>query len=398
MTSGRQDTTMPLANIRVVALEHAVAAPFATRQLAELGAEVIKIERLDGGDFARRYDQSVNGLSSFFVWLNRGKKSVRLNIKHPKGRHLLSRLLAEADVFVSNMTPDALVRLGLAPHQTRDTFPTLINVQISGFRPGSDWSQRKAYDLIVQGESGLMSLTGTPDRLARVGISVADIATGMYALTGILVSLLARRDTGATGNVSVNVFDSLLEWLSAPIYYTWYGGQPPARTGALHATIAPYGPYPTLDSEVILAVQNEREWISFCEVVLANPALANDPLYSSNSARVANRKALNTLVQSCTETMSSSDLMLLLDRAGIAYGTVNHLNDLVEHPLIDEAKLANTTTEVGSIQTLKPPVQFSWFQPWLGPVPGLGDDTANVLGRLGYSAEELHVLREEGVI
>ena len=272
-----------------MSIEQAVSAPFATRQLADLGARVIKIERPDGGDFARGYDQTVGGLSSYFVWLNRSKESLTLDLKQPAAQTVLARLLERADVFVQNLAPGAADRLGAATADLRARHPRLITCAVSGYGSAGPYVQKKAYDMLIQAEAGLLSITGTPEAPSRVGISVADIAAGMYAYSGILTALLARATTGAGAALEVSLFDALAEWMGAPAYYTGYGGSEPARSGASHATIAPYELFVSADEvEIYLAIQNAREWSRFCEQVLARPEVAEDPRFATNSdARAA---------------------------------------------------------------------------------------------------------------
>src|SRR5690606_19635288 len=288
---------LPLQGITVVALEQAVAAPFATRQLADLGARVIKIERPGSGDFARGYDAAVRGLSAYFVWLNRGKESLTLNLKHPEGVRILDALLAEADVFVHNLVPGAVERLGFGAETVRSRYPRLITCAVSGYGSSGPYRDKKAYDLLIQCETGLVSVTGTPEAPSRAGISVADIAGGMYAYSGILAALYQRERTGEGAALEVSLFDALGEWMSHPMYTTAYTGQQPVRSAASHPTIAPYGPYQAGDGALVhLSIQNEREWVRFCEVVLEQPEVATDPRFATNPDRVANRKALAEVI------------------------------------------------------------------------------------------------------
>lgn len=388
----------PLTGVRVIAIEQAVAAPLATRQLADLGAEVIKVERPVSGDVARSYDETVNGLSSYFVWLNRTKKSIQLDLKRSEGQKVLERLLESADVLVSNLGPGALQRLGFGPEETRVRFPRLINCLITGFDIEGPWHDRKSYDLIAQGEAGLISITGDEDHPAKAGISIADIATGMYAFSGILTALLHREKTNAVTNLVVSVFDSLMEWMGAPMYYTWYGGAPPERTGTAHATIAPYGPYQAADGSVILAVHNQREWDSFCRMVLEDDSLIDDERYSKNSARVKNRETLDKIINDRTGQLSSADLVSLLKDAGIAYGHLNTIDQLETHPLIVGAKTVKIESEVGPLNALVPPTRFSEFQSQLAAVPALGENTREVLHGIGLTNEEIARLEATGVI
>ena len=310
-------TSLPLSGITVVSLEQAVAAPFATRQLADLGARVIKVERPGVGDFARAYDETVGGESSYFVWLNRSKESVTCDVKSPDGRALLERLLGTADVFVQNLAPGATERLGLDAGSLAERFPDLIVCDVSGYGSDGPWSGQKAYDLLVQCEAGLVSLTGTPEHPAKVGISVADIAAGMYAFSGILTALYARATAGAARRVEVSLFESLAEWMGAPAQYTAGSGAQPARVGMEHATIAPYGPFTTGDgATVLIAIQNEREWASFCAIVLEDPAVAVDPRFVRGSGRVANRVPLNKLISRCFAALEQRPAVRRLHVAG----------------------------------------------------------------------------------
>jgi itaconate CoA-transferase len=325
----------PLDGITVVSLEQAVAAPFATRQLADLGARVVKIERPGGGDFARRYDGSVHGQSSYFVWLNRSKESLTLDVKAPAGRAVLADLLAGADVFVQNVAPGAAARLGLSHSALAPPHPRLVVCDISGYGNDGPWAGRKAYDLLVQAETGVVSLTGSPGEMAKVGISIADIAAGMYAYSGILAALYTRETTGVAPPVTVSLFEALGEWMGAPAYYTAYGGRQPERAGAEHATIAPYGPYRTAGGQpVMLGIQNEREWTAFCTAVLGDAALVTDGRFATNPARVEHRAELNALVAARLAGLAAEEAVALLDAAGIANARVNTVADFLDHPVL----------------------------------------------------------------
>jgi crotonobetainyl-CoA:carnitine CoA-transferase CaiB-like acyl-CoA transferase len=390
----------PLDGVTVVSLEQAVAAPFATRQLADLGARVIKIERPDGGDFARRYDQAVRGQSAYFVWLNRSKESLTLDVKAPDGRAVLADLLAGADVFVQNVAPGAARRLGLSAADLADRHPRLIVCDISGYGNDGPWAGRKAYDLLVQCETGVVSLTGTPGSPARVGISIADIAAGMYAYSGILTALYARASTGVAPPVQVCLLEALGEWMGQPAYYTDYGGSQPERTGAEHATIAPYGPYPTAGGQqVVLGIQNEREWLAFCAQVLADPAVATDPRFATNTARVANRGALNALIAGRLAGLDAGQAVALLDAAGIANARLNSVADFLAHPsLAGRDRWRTVPTPGGPVRALLPPATLGGFEPRMGPVPAVGEHTGAILAELGRPAAEIARLRAAGVI
>lgn len=390
----------PLAGVTVVALEQAVAAPFATRQLAELGARVIKIERPGTGDFARGYDESVHGLSSYFVWLNRSKESLTLDVKHPDGRAILDRLLASADVFVQNLTPDAIARLGLTAEALRPRHPTLITCTISGYGDSGPWAARKAYDLLVQCETGLVSITGAPDEAAKAGISVADIAAGMYAYSGILTALYQRAVSGVTQSIDVSLFEALAEWMGAPLYYTEYGGTPLARTGVRHATIAPYGPYVVGDgATVLVAIQNDREWAAFCGSVLDRPELAVDERFARNSARVRHRAELDAIIVARFAVLDTPALLDRLDGARIANARINAVGDLVEHPVLTGRERWRTVdTPGGPVRALLPPATLHHGEPRIGPVPALGAHTESILRELGHSDTDIDRLRAGAVV
>ncbi|MBO1334314.1 CaiB/BaiF CoA-transferase family protein [Streptomyces sp. VRA16 Mangrove soil] len=391
---------LPLEGVTVVSLEQAVAAPFATRQLADLGARVIKVERPGGGDFARRYDETVHGQSSHFVWLNRSKDSVTLDVKTPGGREVLERLLAEADVFVQNLAPGAAARLGLSARELEQRHPSLIVCDISGYGADGPWADRKAYDLLVQCETGVVSVTGAPDAPAKVGIAVADIAAGMYAFSGILTALYERRATGVARAVSVSLFEALAEWMGYPAYYTQYSGSQPPRVGAAHATIAPYGPYDAADGRtVLLAIQNEREWASFCAVFLDDAALAADPRFHRNSARVARRGELDAIVTARFAELTADAATALLDRAKVANARLNTVADLVAHPVLSgRDRWRDVATPGGPVRALVPPASLRGVEPRMDAVPGAGEHTEAVLAELGYDAAARAALRKDGAV
>ncbi|MFD0022312.1 CaiB/BaiF CoA transferase family protein [Streptomyces sp. NPDC058382] len=393
---------LPLAGITVVSLEQAVAAPFATRQLADLGARVIKVERPGGGDFARRYDTTVHGQASYFVWLNRSKESLTLDLKAPEGREILDELIAGADVFVQNLAPGAADRMGLGAAALQARHPSLITCTVSGYGTSGSWSSRKAYDLLIQCQTGLLSITGSPDEPARSGISVADIAGGMYAYSGILSALFARATTGRARTVEVSLFDALAEWMSQPAYYTRYGGTQPPRIGAQHATIAPYGPFTAADGkDVMLSIQNEREWAALCATVLGRPGLVDDPRFATGPDRVGHREELNAIVAARFAGLTAADAMDLLDRAGIANAGVNSVEEFIGHPALSERDRWREISVPGThvpVQALLPPVDLGGVGPRMGPVPAAGMHTAQILAGLGRSRSDIERLRTLGVV
>lgn len=390
----------PLAGMTVVALEQAVAAPFATRQLADLGARVIKIERPETGDFARHYDDTVRGMASHFVWLNRSKESMTLNLKSPEAIPVLRGLLAKADVFVQNLLPGATDRLGIGTEVLRQTYPSLICCNISGFGDNGPYSRNKAYDLLVQAESGLLTVTGTPDSPAKVGISVADIAAGMYAYSGILTALLARHQTGTGTVVEISMLEALGEWMGYPLYFSHYGGSAPARSGAHHAAIAPYGPYATGDgTEVYLGIQNDREWVRFCEEVLDRPQWVHDPRFSSNSSRVAHRDSLDREILAIFGHLPKQELLERLDRAQIAHADLNTMEQFWHHPQLAQRNRWRTVqSPVGPLEALLPPATLVRAEPRMDPIPDIGQHTEMILKELGYSEQEISDLHRASVI
>ena len=390
----------PLDGVTVVSVEQAVAAPFATRQLADLGARVIKIERPDGGDFARGYDATVNGLSSYFVWLNRSKESLTLDLKRPEGVGILARLLERADVFVQNLAPGAADRLGTSPSELRERHPRLIVCNVSGYGASGPYAKKKAYDLLVQSEVGLVSLTGSEDAAAKVGISVADIAAGMYAYSGILTALLARAATGGGTSIDVSLFDALGEWMGQPAYYAAYSGAPPPRSGANHASIAPYGPFGAGNGgSVYLGIQNPREWTRFCGEVLRRPELAADERFATNPARVAHRAALHEAIETVFGALTVDEVIARLEAAGIAWARMNTVSGFLEHP---QHAARDSWREIGSpagpIRAMIPPVRMDGVEPVMGDVPSLGQHTDTILEELGIARETIAAWRDEGAI
>ena len=378
----------PLEGLTVVSIEQAVAAPFATRQLADLGARVIKVERPGLGDFARDYDETVMGMSSHFVWLNRSKESIALDLKTDAGRRAMLALVARADVFVQNLAPGAAERLGLGAADLRAMHPGLIHVSISGYGLGGPYTKKKAYDLLVQCEAGLVSITGSPDEPAKVGISVADIAAGMYAYTGVLTALLRKGRTGEGATVEISMLESLGEWMGFPMYYAWYGGQSPERSGASHAAIAPYGPFPCAGGEqVFLGVQNEREWAIFADKVLDTPELTTDERFVNNSLRVAHREDLNAEIAKTFNTISADDAIDRLEAAGIANARLRDLAGLVGHEqLAARNRWREVDSPVGPIKALVPPATLDGDEPVMGPIPAPGQHTEQILAELGLSS------------
>ena len=366
--------TAPLEGVRVVAFEHAVAAPFASRHLADMGADVIKIERPDGGDFARSYDHVVLGQSSHFIWLNRSKRSVVLNLKEPRQLEVAKNLALSADVVLQNLAPGTADRLGLDAASLRAADPRLIHCSISGYGPGGPYEAMKAYDLLVQCEAGVLSVTGTEDQPCRAGIPVADIAAGMYAFSGILAALVRRGRTGVGATIELSMLECLAEWMGFPMYHTKYGSNPPPRSGPAHAAIAPYGPFPCSDGTVFLAVQNEREWRSLCERALSAPHLARDPRFRSNSDRFATREILNGAISAITHQMTAGELVGRLEVAGVACARLRSVDEVLEHEqLKSRNRWRAVDTPGGTVQMLLPAINIDRWEPRLDPVPDLGD-------------------------
>jgi crotonobetainyl-CoA:carnitine CoA-transferase CaiB-like acyl-CoA transferase len=391
---------LPLAGVTVLALEQAVAAPLATRQLADMGARVIKVERPGSGDFARGYDGAVRGLSSHFVWLNRSKESLTLNIKHVAARDILYRLIEQADIFVQNLAPGAASRLGLDADRLRERNARLIVCNISGYGQEGPYRDKKAYDLLVQCETGLVATTGTPDTPCKVGIAVADIAAGMYAFSGLLAALLQRERGGIPQVLDISLFDALAEWMAYPAYFTDYGGTPPARTGASHATIMPYGPFACGDgTSVLLGIQNEREWRRFCERVLEQPALAGDRRFATNADRVRYRTELGRIIETVFAASSGQDVIARLDAAQIANARLNSVAEFVEHPqLLERGRWTEVGTPAGTVKAMYPPWMPAGGEVRMDPVPDVGEHTAAILRELGRTDAEIAVLRDQGAI
>jgi itaconate CoA-transferase len=391
---------LPLENVKVVSVEQAVAAPLASRQLADFGARVIKIERREGGDFARDYDHKVRGMASWFVWLNRSKQSLSLDLKLPEASEIMQKLTAECDVFIQNLAPGAAERVGLKSEVLVARNPRLIACEISGYGSNGPYQNKKAYDLLVQFETGLVSITGTPESPCKAGISAADIAAGMYAFSGILMALYRREKTGRGGIVRVSLFDALSEWVLPAAYYAAYGGLAPSRSGAEHASIAPYGPYFTGDGRQInIGIQNEREWRQFCALVLLNTEIADDVRFDSNSKRSDNRKVLRTVISEIFRTLTLNEIVERLERAGIAHSRMNSVQDLLAHPQhVDRGRWQNIDSPVGPLQALAPPILLDGVEPRMEAIPALGQHTDAILTEIGYTPEQIRVLRQKGVV
>jgi crotonobetainyl-CoA:carnitine CoA-transferase CaiB-like acyl-CoA transferase len=354
-----------------------------------MGARVIKVERPDGGDFARSYDRTVKGMSSHFVWLNRGKESLVLDLKQPDSLNALSRLIERADIFVQNLSPGAAERLGVGAAQLRASLRRLITCSISGYGGSGPYRDRKAYDLLIQCEAGVVALTGTEESPAKVGIAVADIAAAMYAGQGILMALYQRERTGVGASIEVSLFDSLAEWMGYPAYFTGYGTEAPRRSGAAHATIAPYGPYRAADGTVFLAVQNQTEWKALCTVVLARPDVIDNPRFHTNAARVANRIALDDIIDRCVADLSADELRRRLDLARIAHAGLNSVREFLDHPqLAARGRWREVESPVGPLRALEPPIGFDRLEAAMGPIPALGEHTSAILAELGIERLE----------
>jgi itaconate CoA-transferase len=389
----------PLAGITVVSLEVAVAAPLASRHLADWGARVIKVERPSTGDFARYYDQQAHGLSSHFVWANRSKESLTLNLKSEAGQQILEQLLSRADIFLHNLAPGAVERLGFAAARLHQTYPRLIICSISGYGSSGPYRDKKAYDLLIQAEAGVLSVTGTADSPAKVGIPIADIAAGMYAYSGILTALLARHQTGQGTMIEISMLEALAEWMGFPAYYT-LGGEAPRRNGASHSAIAPYGPFPTGDGQlVLLSIQNEREWLHFCEGVLERPSFTADPRFHNNSQRVAHRELLEAEITAVFTRLSRKALIDRLEKAQIANAAINSVQDFTAHPqLAARQRWREVGSSVGMLPALLPPVTIADTEPVIQPIPQVGEHTGAILQELGYETAEISQLRRDQII
>lgn len=382
---------LPLQGITVISLEQAVAAPFATRQLADLGARVIKVERPGPGDFARSYDKTVKGMASHFVWINRSKESLTLDLKQAEAKQVLDKLLSEADVFIQNLAPGAVDRLGFGPAELKEKYPQLIVCGISGYGTFGPYTNKKAYDLLIQCEAGLVSVTGTEDAPSKAGISIADIAAGMYAYSGILTALIARFKTGKGAIIEVSMLEALAEWMGYPLYYSGYGGEEPKRSGASHATIYPYGPFQAGDSKMVfMGIQNEREWVRFCEEVLEDAAVAIDSRFNSNSNRVANKNELKAIIETAFKKMDANQIIDRLENAKIANARLNTVKELIDHPQLQaRGRWREVASPVGALKALVPPVTFDEIDTVMKPIPEVGEHTEAILKEFGFNYEEM---------
>ena len=390
---------LPLEGITVVSLEHAIAAPFATRQLADLGARVIKVERPVVGDFARNYDQRVNGLASHFVWVNRSKESLTLDLKQPEGADILHKLLTEADVLVQNLAPGAAARMGLSYADLQAINPRLIVCNISGYGNGGPYQDRKAYDLLIQAEAGFISTTGTTENPSKAGISIADIAAGMYAYTNILAALIQRGKSGKGCNIDVSMLEAMTEWMGFPLYYAYDGAAPPDRAGASHATIFPYGPFVAGDGNTVLfGLQNEREWQSFCKLVLQDPDLVTDHRFTTNSLRLKNKKTLTDCIVAGFSHLTAQQVIERLESAGIANSQMRDMAKVWTHPQLKyRERWRQVKTSTGSVPALIPPGGIG-PEPRMDPVPALGEHTSSILTELDYTPEQITALQQKQAI
>ena len=397
---GGEAPARPLAGVRVLALEQAVAGPLCSRHLGDLGAEVIKVERPGDGDFARGYDTAVNGLSSYFVWLNRGKRSLTLDIKHGEAPQILHRLLSSTDVLVQNLGPGAIDRLGLDPASVRSRYPRMIFCCISGYGRGGPYEHRKAFDLLLQGETGVIATTGTPEYPAKVGLSVGDIGAGVYGAMATVAALYQRRTTGHGTLVETSLFDALAEWMGYPAAFTHYNGTAPARAGVRHATVVPYGSYRCGDgSSILLAVQTDGQWERFCRDVCEHPEWQLDPQFRTSSERRLNREVLETAIEVAFARHPRDEIARRLHRADVPYGEVREVADFLEHPqLAERGRWREVDSTSGPIRAIVPPMDFDGVDPRMDRVPGVGEDTDAILGELGYDRASIDRLRNDGAI
>lgn len=391
--------TAPLEGYTVVSIEQAVAAPLATRQLSDFGARVIKVERTDGGDFARDYDRAVEGTGAHFVWLNRGKESLAIDLKSDRGQRIIREIIASADVFIQNLAPGAAARLGLGAEELRADHPGLVVVGLSGYGTGGPLEQRKAYDMLVQAESGLISITGTPEQPVKTGIPTSDIASGMYCAQAILAALLRRAKTGEGATIEVSMLESTIEWMGHAMYTQMYTGVQPPRMGLSHITIAPYDAFPTRDGEILIGVQSDRGWQTLVNEVLEAPELADDPRFATNVDRVANRADCDATVAGLTKQWSTAELDARLAAAGVPAAQVKQIADVVEHPQLEARKRWRTVqSEHAEIRALLPPATFEDHEAIMGAVPALGQHTREVLQRSGITDADIDALVAEGVV
>ncbi|MDV6270367.1 MULTISPECIES: CaiB/BaiF CoA transferase family protein [Rhodococcus] len=396
---GQSHSDLPLDGITVVALEQAVAAPLASRHLADMGARVIKIERVGEGDFARHYDGAVRGQGSHFVWLNRSKESIAVDVKSESGRRVVLDLIAEADVFLQNLAPDAADRLGFGADTLRAEFPRLIVINMSGYGSAGPRRERKAYDMLVQAETGMISVTGTPETATKTGVPVSDIAAGMYALTSILGALFRRERTGKGATVDVSMFDATVEWLGHPMYMKMYADKQIPRVGLGHAAIVPYDSFPTSDGQILIGVQNERGWRTLMVDVFGREDLVDHPRYATNIVRVENRAEVDEMVGSLTRLYSTAELDKRLAAAGVPAAALNDMGGLLKHPQLDErSRWRSVGTEVGPIDAVLPPMTFSDVEMKMGDVPSLGQHTESILTELGRTADQIADLHRDGSI
>lgn len=390
---------LPLEGITVVGIEQAVAAPLATRHCADLGARVVKVERPDGGDFARAYDAAVNGLGAHFFWLNRGKESLAVDLKTPDGRQIVEDLILSADVFVQNLAPGAAARLGFSAEELRKKKPELIVVDMSGYGKGGPYGQKPGYDLLLQGEGGLASVTGTADIPVKTGIPTVDIGAGMYALTAILSALFRRERGGGGASIEVSMLDAIAEWMGHPLYYTKGTGQPPKRSALGHPSVVPYTGYPTTDGQVLIGIQNDREWARLCTQVLDRAELARDPDFATNIARTRNRAAVDEAITEVTAKLTTAELVAGLDAAAIGNARLNDVRGLVEHPqLRARDRWRPVTTPVGTVDAILPPFTYSDTEAAMGPVPALGEHTDTVLAALGRTPAQIKALHTDRTV
>ena len=390
----------PLDGITVLALEHVIAAPFCTRQLAELGARVIKIERPGVGDQARGYDERVKGLASHFVWVNRSKESLTLDVKNPRAVEILTKLLERADVFVQNLAPGAAARMGLDYATLKEKYPRLIVCDVSGYGSNGPYKNKKAYDLLIQSEAGFLSVTGTPETPSKSGASISDIAAGMYGFTNILAALLQRAKTGEGCYLDISMLESTVEWMSFPMYYAYDGAEPPPRSGAMHATITPYGPFRAGDGKIVmLGLQNEREWVNFCEQVIQQPDLAKDERFSLSWRRTAIRDEVKAIIEKAFSSLTAEEVVSRLDKAGIANARMNDMHEVWDHAQLKARdRFAEVESSAGKITAPKPPGVSTAWQPRMEAVPALGQHTEAILAELGYDEAAIGELRKTGAV